>query len=198
MVAFDVRLLTGRCAASSSRPDFECFDDGLGDFVLHRKDIRHLTVEAIGPELRSVRGVDELRRDADSIACPPHAPFEDCEHVERFRDSSDVLILASEREGGGTGDDAQPGDASQRVEDFLREAVAEVFVFLVRAEVGERQDSDRRMNLGDLGGAQLKGFPYRRSWSEIAPPAPSGGNGARCDPVRAAPAAAAARRATPH
>src|SRR5688572_4421256 len=110
--------------------------------------------------MRSVTGVDELRCDADPPTGPPHAAFEDRADVERLPDSADVLVLVSECERRGTRNDAQAWHAGQRVEDLLGETVAEVLVFLVRAEVGERQDRDRGLELSRLDRAPLERRPH--------------------------------------
>ncbi len=50
--------------------------------------------------MKSVRRLDELRGDANAVACLPDAPFQNVLDVETPADLADVGILAAERKRG--------------------------------------------------------------------------------------------------
>ena len=87
--------------------------------------------------------VNELRGDADAGARSPHAALEDAAHTEGLSDRADILLLAPERERRCAGDDLEARNVRQHVDDLLGQAVAEVLVLLVSAQVGKRQDGNR-------------------------------------------------------
>ena len=114
-----------------------------GDLVLDGEDVGQVAVEALRPELVAIRGVDQLRRDAQSGAGLADAAFQDVGHVELLAHGSQILALALEIEGRRTRSDAQAGDLGQRVDDLLRHAVGEVLLIVLGAHVHEGQDGDR-------------------------------------------------------
>ena len=71
---------------------------------------------------------DELGIHADPMTGPAHAAFEDVGDVECLGDSANILVFALEREGRRPGDDLQPGDVRQLVDDLLGETVAEILI----------------------------------------------------------------------
>src|SRR5260370_733636 len=68
--------------------------DRRGDFALNGKDIVHLAVVTFGPQMAAVGDSDQLRGDANPIAGPPYAAFEDVRHRESLPNPPDVLMLA--------------------------------------------------------------------------------------------------------
>jgi len=94
--------------------------------------------------MRPVLRADQLRSDAEAVGGPAHATFENARDAERFRDLSNVDVPAFEGERRGARNHFQAGYLHQSVDDLFGEAVAEVLLFLVAAEVGEREDRDRR------------------------------------------------------
>src|SRR5439155_11417069 len=111
------------------------FDDVLGDLVLNRKHILQLAVVDIGPEVKSIADVDELGADTKAIAGFAHTTAQNSAHIELLTDSADVIVAAFEGEGGGAGGDAQAGDLGQGVDQLLGQAIAEIFVFGIGAEI---------------------------------------------------------------
>src|SRR6516162_6829433 len=83
--------------------------------------------------MASIHGGDELSDDANPVARPPYAAFQDIVNVEGRGDFSDVFLFALEGEGGSSRDDFEPGCARQVIDDLLREPVGEIFIFLVAA-----------------------------------------------------------------
>jgi hypothetical protein len=77
-----------------------------------------------------------------------HAAFKDVCDAECFGDLDDVLLLASKRGGRSARDYLQSLNFGEQVQYLLGQPVAEVFVFLVAAHVGERQHGDGGPALG--------------------------------------------------
>ena len=134
------RVVVARLASSSR----SSFDDDRGDFVLDGEDVRQLAIEALRPELIAVVGIDELRRDAHAIARPTNAAFQGRPDPQSPADFSDVEILIPKCKRRCAGNHAQAGNARERTDDFLRDAVTEVLVIPQRAQICKRQHHDRR------------------------------------------------------
>src|SRR5579863_246486 len=121
--------------------------------------------------MRSVLGLDELRRNADAVSGAPHAAFKDRADAERFGDLADVLLLAFESEGGRARNYFQSRNLGEQVQDFFGQSVAEVFVLLVRAHVGKGQDGDG----GSLGGGGCRWYLFERRANFVHGLEPAGG-----------------------
>ena len=124
------------------KPHLQRGRDGPGDLVLNREHVFHVAVKSLRPDVAAVVSGDQLAGDADAVAGLADTAFEDVRHTESLGDLANVGVLALEGEGGGTGDDAQIGDVRQHVDDLFGQAVAEVFLLLVAAHVGEGEHGD--------------------------------------------------------
>jgi hypothetical protein len=60
--------------------DPEFVQDAGRDLVLNHEDVRELAIETLRPDVITVLGVHQLRRDAHTIACLAHAAFENRGH----------------------------------------------------------------------------------------------------------------------
>src|SRR5438067_462512 len=96
----------------------------------------------------SAFGINELRGDANAAPRSPHAAFENAAHTECPGDRANILILSPESKRRRAGDDLEAANMRQHVDDLLGQAVAEVLVLLVRAQVGEWEDRNRRFEAG--------------------------------------------------
>jgi hypothetical protein len=120
------------------------------EIVLHREDVGHLPVVAFGHEVRAVRGGDQLGGDADAVAGASHAS-------STVLTPSDAAMarmscsLSRKGERRGAGGHLQLRDVGQKIDDLLREPVAEVLLLLVAAQVGEGSTAI------DLAGAAAAG-----------------------------------------
>ncbi len=106
--------------------------------------------------MAAVGGRDQLRRDTDPVARPPHAALEDVGHSQDFGDLADIRVLSLEGERRRARDDFQPRHLDQRVDDLLAQPVAEVLVVGIAAHVGEGKHGDR-----SLVGRQVRPFQRR-------------------------------------
>ena len=109
---------------------------------MNGEDVGQLAVVAFRPYVAAVARRDQLRGHADAIAGLAHAAFEDVRDIERLGDAADVVVFPLERKCRGPGNDSQPWNVRQFIEDFLREAIAEVLVRRIRTHIGERQHRD--------------------------------------------------------
>src|SRR5579872_486332 len=105
--------------------------------------------------MRAIGGVDQLCRDANAISGTAHAAFQNRADTECFGNTANVLLFATEGEGGGAGDHFQAGNLRQQVDDLFRESVAEVVLLLVAAHIGEGQHGDGRSGWNKAPGSLL-------------------------------------------
>ena len=122
--------------------ELERRDHRLGDLVLHREDVGEIAVELVRPEMRSTCRLDQLGGDAHPRAGLAHAALEQIRGAELLPDGAQVFVLPLEGERRGAADHPQAVHLRQRVEDLLGDAVGEVFLLLVGAEVDEGEHGD--------------------------------------------------------
>src|ERR1700730_17001824 len=95
--------------------------------------------------MASVSGRDQLRGDPNAIARPAHTALENIRYIHGLGDTPDIFVFALERKSRRPGDHFQPGNTGKQVDNLLSQTVAEVLVLLVRAQIGKRENSDRRL-----------------------------------------------------
>src|SRR5260370_11971547 len=61
------------------RRDCDCY--GLGNLVLQCENIGNFAIVTVGPDMFAGLGLDQLRGDADAVADPAQAGFEDVTHT---------------------------------------------------------------------------------------------------------------------
>ena len=160
VVGLDI-LGGGRHEGPSARPDesgLEPLSDRARDLVLNRKDVLHLAVVTLGPEVVTARDVDQLGRDPEPPPGLTNASFEHRAHPELGADPSHVRVLSLEGEGGRARGDTKRLDLRKRVDDFVGDSVAEVLGVALSTHVAKRQDGHRRRRGGCL---QDRGGPAR-------------------------------------
>src|SRR3546814_15287924 len=109
--------------------------DTLFPYTTLFRSVLHLAVVGFRPEVRVGSGIDQLRRDAHVLAGAAYAAFEYRADAQLSRHGGDAGLLALEHERGGARRALELRQLRQQVEDFLGDAVAEVFVIGV-AELG--------------------------------------------------------------
>src|SRR5215831_15600653 len=114
--------------------------NGAGDLVLNRKHVLNLPVVALGPAVGAGHGVGELHRDADAVATTANAALQDVAHAKLPRYLAHVGRLPLVLEGRVAGDDEQVGEPRQLGYDVVGDAVAEIVLLPVAADVFERKD----------------------------------------------------------
>ena len=87
-------------------------------------------------------GVDELRRDAEIVAGAPDAALEHIAHAELAPELGDVHRLPLVLEGRVAREHAQVARPRQLGQDVLGQAVAEILLARVAAQVDEGEDRD--------------------------------------------------------
>ena len=101
-------------------------------------------VEAICPKIGPGASIDELRRDANAVRRLAHTSFHDVAHAQLTPNLLHVDRAPLVGEARIARDDEQPAHARQRRDDVLDDAVGEVFLLRITAQVLERQNGDRR------------------------------------------------------
>lgn len=113
------------------------------DVVLDLEDISERAVVAFRPEVIAIGDVEELRGDAQARAGPPHTPFEDGRHVQLAANLTNVHVASTKSKGRRARGHAQPPELRQGVNEFFRQAIAEVLAVGIRVPVGKRQHGNR-------------------------------------------------------
>jgi hypothetical protein len=99
----------------------------------------------IGPQMRPSACVNQLSGDADSIGAFAHRAFEHVPNAQFAADPLHVDVLALVGEARIAGEDGQPADAGEGGDDLLDNAVGEIFLLRIAAQIVERQDRERRL-----------------------------------------------------
>jgi hypothetical protein len=73
--------------------------------------------------VRTVGGMNQLTRDAESVTGAPHTAFEHMCDSQSMRDSANILLLATEGERGRARDHFEPGNVRQEIDDLLSQPV---------------------------------------------------------------------------
>ena len=105
--------------------------------------------------MRVVAHAHELRRCAQAVPSTTYAALEQKAYVERRPDLARGGIFGLECKRRAARHNAKPGNFRERADQLLGDAVAEILVLLVRAEVREGKDGDRCAlvrSVADLGG----------------------------------------------
>src|SRR5258705_1677144 len=97
-VRAEVRCGTPERRRLRVKPDLEGGGDSLRDLILDGEDVRHLAVVALGPEMKAISHLDELRRDSDVVACRANATLENVPDVEPPADLPELDVAVSEEE----------------------------------------------------------------------------------------------------
>ena len=113
------------------------------DLGLDREHLLERAIEALRPAVMARGHLHQLHGDPQVIVRLAHAAFEQCPHSQRPPDLAHVRTRAAVLEGGRSRRHAQAFDLRQRVDQLLRQPLAEVILIAPRAHVGERQHRNR-------------------------------------------------------
>ena len=120
----------------------ELISDRLSDFTLDGKDISHVAVVGLRPEMGIGAGVDKLCVDAQMIARRLDAAFQEMCDAELLTDLPRVSKFAGfVRAGRGAANHFEIGDFGQIGENFILDARRKVGVLFVVAQVLEGQSA---------------------------------------------------------
>jgi len=111
---------------------------------LQGEQIADVAIEPLGPEVRTGFGIDQLGVDADLRARPLDASFENIAHPQLAADLFGIYWFALVAEGGVAGDHKAAPDARDIGRQVIGNAVGEVFLLRVVAEIGEREHDNRK------------------------------------------------------
>src|SRR6476620_9617462 len=144
-VRFDIRrgwLQEAEFLAFSKRQASR-FQNASGDFVLDCEDIFNLSIKAFRPELVPVARVNELDADADALSSFSDTAVKKRLNAKTLPDLARIQADSAKCEAGCSGRNVETADLTEGVEDFFCNTITEVFLVAFRAEICERQDSDR-------------------------------------------------------
>ena len=122
-----------------------------GDLVLEFEDVGDGAVVAVGPELGPVAGLDQPGGDPHPAAESPDAALEQVVGADGSPHLARVRLLALEGEGRRPRQHPDPADLADGAEDLLGHPVAEVLLFHIVAQVGERHHRHRRFGAAARG-----------------------------------------------
>src|SRR5688572_7973914 len=100
-------------------------DDLANDLVLYSEYVVQAAVEALGPQMSTADGVDQLRIDAHPSGGAAGAAFQQIAHAEIAGDGAGIDRLALVGEGRVARDDEQTRRARQVGDQILGQAVDE-------------------------------------------------------------------------
>ena len=120
--------------------------------ILQIEDILGRAIETVRPEMGSALGLDQLPGDAHPVGRLADAPFQQIADAELAADLPDIDGAALVGKGGVAGDHKQRPETRQGRRDFLDDAVGEILLLRIGAEILERQHDDGRVS-GTGGGS---------------------------------------------
>jgi hypothetical protein len=136
----------------------QLLSDRFGDFALDREGISQIASIRLGPKVRIAASVDQLRVHSHLICNPLDTAFQHVSNAQRLTNLSQVtrgrgLVLVY----AGAADHFQVGDLGQIGEDFILNAVGEIGVGFVFAQVFK--NGSTAMLLSETGSAAPPGCP---------------------------------------
>src|SRR5262245_25392620 len=119
-------------------------DNLAHDLVLNEEDVDHLTIEPVGPDVSAGFSVDELRRDAKAVVGAPDAALEHVAHLELAPKLGYVHRLPLVLKCRVACEHMQVVRPRQLGQNVLGQAVAEILLFRIAAQIGEGENGDYR------------------------------------------------------
>src|SRR5271157_1953001 len=116
--------------------------------------------------MKASPGVHQLSGYANPSTSSLNAAFEKRCHAQLLADLPDIRLAAAESERRCPGRHAQSVDARQHGDDFVGQAVAEVFVLLIRTQIRKRQYGNGRRCDARRGLRSV----LHQVWAEALPP----------------------------
>jgi hypothetical protein len=118
--------------------------DPARDLVLQGEQFTRVAIEPFRPQMRLALGIDQLNVDAHLAARAADAPLQHIAHAELAADLPRVGYFALVGKGGAAGDDKASRNPRQIGRQVVGNAVREVFLLRIAAEVGKRHHDDRQ------------------------------------------------------
>src|SRR5208282_6860557 len=101
--------------------------DPRRDLVLQGEQVADITVEPLGPELRTGFGIDELNVDPYLVGGPLDAALEDVTHAQFSADPLDIIVSLV-GESGVAGDHQASLDARDVGRQIFRDPISEILL----------------------------------------------------------------------
>jgi hypothetical protein len=126
--------------------------DSTRDFVLQREQIARIAVQPVGPQMCVGLGIDQLGADTHPVARSLDAPFQDIAHSQLATDLLGVGLPATIGESSIPRDNGNHREPRQVGRQVFGDAVGEVLLFAVVAQIDEGQDDNRQPRCNSRGG----------------------------------------------
>ncbi len=149
-------------------------DDGARHLGLQLEDVIEPPLEGLRPDLVAIDGAHQLHVDAHGIRLLAHATLEHRGNVQAPSDFAHVVVAALERERRAACSYPQTLDARQLVANLLGQAVREILVCRLGAQVREREYRDRVLGRVGCGNGQRR-CAFDARGREIEHPGEHGG-----------------------
>jgi len=120
--------------------DLHGFGHRCRDLALDRQYVLQVAVKGLGPFLEACSGLHQLGADPHPAVGPPDTAVQQVGHAQPGADLATVGCTALELEGRGPGDHLQQLDARQGVDQLFGQAVREIVLGQIAAQIGEGQD----------------------------------------------------------
>src|SRR5206468_7809736 len=95
------------------------------------------------PQLRSIRGVNQLGNDPHLVPLLSHGAFEERAYTELLADRFGFLFPVFETKGRAAANYLKISDLTQSCDQFFRQSVGKIFIARIAAFVKQWQDRDR-------------------------------------------------------
>src|SRR5206468_4002590 len=114
----------------------------FGDLALYAQDVSQVAIVALGPKVGIALGVNQLHIDSHLIRRFLDATLKNVRYSKLPRDVAEIARLALILLGGNGRNDFQVCNASQPRQNFLLNAVREIGVIWIAAQIFKRQNGD--------------------------------------------------------
>ena len=125
--------------------DFQGLSDTAGNLLLNIKEICHLTIELLRPQVAAVADINELGGDPQPIVCFPDTALENRFNIQIFADITNIFRLALVSERGGARGDSDAFYPGQVVDNLLSNAVTEIFLIFLGTQIFKCQHGYGRL-----------------------------------------------------
>ena len=120
-------------------------DHALCNVAFHGENVFHVTIVTVGPEMKAIGDVNQLRRNPQLVTGFAHAAFQHAVDVQLLTDFSKniFLVFPFKREGRTPAWHSQSFHFREHIDQFLCHTIAEILIRFVCTHVHEWQHRDR-------------------------------------------------------
>ena len=144
VIRIEPQSFLGECAIlfDARQFDGERAGDVARDLVLYCEDVGEFPLEMFGPELQAPVSIGQVHRHPYPVVVSAHAADDDVSGAQLLAQVGRVRSAALEFGCGVAGEHGETGETPERSDDVPGDAIAEIVLAWVAAEIGEGQDGD--------------------------------------------------------